>query len=70
MANFITSGPSGEWPANSPDLNIEQVWGMMDGELAKSRPKTLEALQRKIKKIWNEISLETLEKQARGMKIA
>ena len=43
------------WPANSPDLNIiENVWSIMDVELAKKRYRTYEGLKAAIRKIWQE----------------
>src|SRR3954468_10529289 len=39
VPNYIESGPHGEWPANSPDLNpIQQVWGYMKNEVERSKP--------------------------------
>ncbi len=73
MANVpkhITSGPSGDWPANSPDLNstIEHVWGYMDGALQENRPKTMTALKRRVKKLWQDMDQDMVEKQAGKMK--
>ena len=69
VANHITSGPSGEWPANSPDLNIiEQIWGIIDGELERKRPRSLEALKKRIKQIWRDLDDEIVEKQVAHMK--
>jgi transposase len=69
VPNHIKSGPSGEWPANSPDLNpMEQVWGHMKAELGGSKPNTIDGLKRKIKQIWGDLDQESVEKQADGMK--
>ena len=57
VPNYIPSGPNGDWPAKSSDLNIvEQIWGIMTTELqAKKPPPSLEALKRRMKQIWDEL---------------
>ena len=47
---------------------IEQVWGYMKGELAKNKPETIDALKRRIKRTWESIDPNSIQKQAEGMK--
>ena len=50
VSDYIPSGPTGEWPANSPDLNIiEQIWGTMTDRLAEKRPSSIAALKTRVK---------------------
>ena len=69
VPNFIPSGPQGEWPANSPDLNwMENIFGIMNDKLDDPKPPTtLAGLKRKLIKIWNEIPTETFRKCAEDM---
>jgi transposase len=58
---LITSGPQGEWPGNSPDLNpIENIWAIMANKLAEKPPRTLAALQTRLKKVWDDIEQEQI----------
>jgi len=68
VPNYIESGPHGEWPANSPDLNpIEQVGGSMKEKLERGKPRSIPALKRKIQQIWANVEEESVQKQADGM---
>jgi len=52
------------WPARSPDLSpIEHVWYMIGRHLARN----VDDLVRQLKRIWQEISQETIGKLYRSM---
>ena len=69
VPNHITSGPAGDWPGKSADLNspIEHVWGYMSGKLEKNRPRTIPALKRRLTELWTDMDQDMAKKQAKRM---
>jgi transposase len=50
------------WPANSPDLNpIENVWGVMKKAVERRRPKNILDLEKILKEIWANLTLDYLK---------
>jgi transposase len=69
VPNHISSGPNGEWPAKSADLNImEQIWGQIQQKLDKKRPTTLESMKKRIQELWRQLDMDSVERQVDGMK--
>ena len=65
----ITSGPSGDWPGNLPDLDwIEKMWAWMDDKLEENSPQTIASLKRRLKKIWKDMPQNMFYKMAPSMK--
>jgi transposase len=59
-----------EWPGNSPDMNpIENLWSIMEAKVYENGHfDSYEELILKIQDVWNNISVETLQKLSRSMK--
>ncbi len=41
-----------DWPANSPDLNIENLWGIVKRKMRNKRPKNADELKATVKETW------------------
>jgi hypothetical protein len=69
VPGFISSGPGGDWPAQSPDLNwIENIWGVLAAKCSEGEiPKSIEALKRRLVKAWASIPSETFVNCAKSM---
>ena len=61
VPDFISSQ---EWPPYSPDLNPldYSIWSILESKACAKPHKTIESLKRALKKAWDEITLETLDK--------
>ena len=48
-----------DWPPNSPDLNPLDygIWGILEGEVYRKPPKSLEALKRRIQETWDQLQI-------------
>ncbi len=44
-----------DWPANSPDLNIENQWGIVKRKMRNKRPKHADELKATVKETWASI---------------
>lgn len=69
VPSFIASGPEGDWPAKSPDLNwIENIWSILASKCSEGKePRSVEALKRRLNKEWANIPAEAFKNCAKGM---
>jgi hypothetical protein len=69
VPEFICSGPAGDWPAKSPDLNwIENIWGVLGQKCSEGEvPRSVGALKRRVIKAWESIPAKTFENCAKSM---
>ncbi len=44
-----------DWPANTPDLNIENLWGIVKRKMRNKRPKNADELKATVKETWASI---------------
>jgi hypothetical protein len=53
-----------DWPPNSPDLNPMDysVWGILEEKISRKSYATLDQLKYALRKAWDEIEVETLQK--------
>ena len=56
------------WPAKSPELNpIENLWSIMEEKIDRSKIKTIKSLKNSIKKTWNAIQIDEIQKLVASM---
>ncbi len=56
-----------DWPANSPDLNIENLWGIVKRKMRNKRPKNADELKATVKEIWASIQPQQCHKLITSM---
>ncbi len=56
-----------DWPANSPDLNIENLWGIVKRKMRNKRPKNADELKATVKETWASIPLQQCHKLITSM---
>jgi transposase len=56
--------PIGEWPPNSPDLNVMDysIWSILESKACAKPHQSIEALKKSLKKAWGEIPMEMIRK--------
>ena len=57
-----------DWPPYSPDLNpIENIWGIIKGQLYKEDTSKRSLLTERVTKLWEEIDQSTIDNMIDGM---
>ncbi len=56
-----------DWPANSPDLNIENLWGIVKKKMRNNRPKNADELKATVKETWASIPPQQCHKLITSM---
>ncbi len=56
-----------DWPANSPDLNIENLWGIVKRKMRNKRPKNADELKATVKETWASIPPQQCHKLITSM---
>ncbi len=51
-----------DWPANSPDLNIDNLWGIVKRKMRNKRPKNADELKATVKETWASIRGVTIHR--------
>jgi hypothetical protein len=55
---------NGEWPPNSPDLNVldYSLWSILEAEACSKPHQSIEALKKSLVKAWNNIPQEVIDR--------
>ncbi len=56
-----------DWPANSPDLDIENLWGIVKRKMRNKRPKNADELKATVKETWASIPPQQCHKLITSM---
>uniref|UniRef100_A0A914C532 DDE-1 domain-containing protein n=1 Tax=Acrobeloides nanus TaxID=290746 RepID=A0A914C532_9BILA len=54
---------NGEWPSNSPDLNVMDysIWSILEAEACSKPHQSIDALKKSLTKAWNNISQDVID---------
>ncbi len=58
-----------DWPANSPDLNIENLWSIVKRKMSNKRPKNADELKATVKETWDSIPPQQCHKLITSMPV-
>uniref|UniRef100_A0A914DGT9 Transposase n=1 Tax=Acrobeloides nanus TaxID=290746 RepID=A0A914DGT9_9BILA len=55
---------NGEWPPNSPDLNVMDysVWSILEAEACSKPHQSIDTLKKSLTKAWNNISQDVIDR--------
>ena len=60
----ISPQRNGEWPPNSPDLNVMDysIWSILEAEACSKPQQSIDALKKSLVKAWNKIPQEVIDR--------